>query len=90
MKHLNIYVYGKVQGVFFRHHTNLKAQALGLKGFVKNQDDGSVYIEVEGKENLLQDFLEWCKYGPDAASVDRVDVQKGVVQSFSTFEILYK
>jgi acylphosphatase len=48
MKHWNIKVTGKVQGVFFRASTKAVADQLGVKGFVKNLSDGSVYIEAAG------------------------------------------
>lgn len=44
----NITVEGKVKGVWFRKHTQIKAKELGLNGIVKNQKDGSVYIEAIG------------------------------------------
>jgi acylphosphatase len=45
---IKIKVFGYVQGVFFRYTTRKVARTLGLKGFVKNLPDGSVYIEAEG------------------------------------------
>ncbi|MEZ5066975.1 MAG: acylphosphatase [Bacteroidia bacterium] len=55
-----ITVSGKVQGVFFRKFTKEKAVESGLNGFVRNQNDGSVYIEVTGEETVLEDFIQWC------------------------------
>ena len=64
-KHLDIHVYGRVQGVFFRDNTRNIAQQLGLVGFVKNEDSGGgVYIEAEGPQEQLDEFLKWCKKGP--------------------------
>jgi acylphosphatase len=57
MKHWNIKVTGKVQGVFFRASTKAVADQLGVKGFVKNLSDGSVYIEAEGDEFALEYFF---------------------------------
>jgi acylphosphatase len=48
MKHINIKITGKVQGVFFRASTKAVADQIGVKGFVKNEKDGSVYVEAEG------------------------------------------
>ena len=47
---------GRVQNVGFRYHTRKKAQEMGISGFVKNQVDGSVYIEAEGEEEVLAAF----------------------------------
>ncbi|MDG1850558.1 MAG: acylphosphatase, partial [Gammaproteobacteria bacterium] len=47
MKHINVTVSGRVQGVYFRATTKEVADTLGVTGFVKNQADGSVYLEAE-------------------------------------------
>ena len=51
MKHLEIKIFGKVQGVFFRSSARQKAGELGLSGFAENLADGSVEIEAEGGES---------------------------------------
>lgn len=87
MKHLNIKVFGKVQGVFYRHSAKEKAGLLGLAGFIQNTDDGSVYLEVEGEDGDINDFLTWCKTGPQLAQVEKIDVQENQPQNLSVFEI---
>jgi acylphosphatase len=88
MKHLKIRIYGKVQGVYFRGSTLDKAKQLGVAGFVKNQADGSVYAEAEAEEEVLNQFLEWCKKGPMMARVDRVEYEEGPLQPFSQFQMI--
>jgi len=61
MTHFNIKIFGEVQGVFFRHSARLKAREIGITGFVKNEPDGAVYMEAEGDEKTLGQFLEWRK-----------------------------
>jgi acylphosphatase len=68
-------IYGKVQGVGFRYYTHKKAIELGLNGFVKNKPDGSVYVEVEGNEDMVQSFINWCEAGPMWARVSKVEQQ---------------
>jgi len=63
------------------------AQSLGLCGFVQNESDGSVYAEVEGPEDKVEHFINWCHDGPRLARVDSITVEEGVVQDFSGFEI---
>lgn len=87
MKHLVIVVTGKVQGVFFRASAKEAADQLSIKGFAQNQPDGSVYIEAEGSEEDLKQFVAWCKHGPSPAQVTHVDIQEGVVKNFEQFEI---
>ena len=73
IKRLHGFVSGRVQGVFFRAHTEKKAQQLELQGWVRNLVDGRVEVAAEGSEQALKAFLEWLHEGPPAAHVDRVD-----------------
>ena len=82
-----IQITGKVQGVFFRASTKDKADELGVKGYVRNERDGSVYVEAEAEEYVLKQFIDWCKQGPPRASVDSCTVTELGVQGFSSFEI---
>ncbi len=66
-------VRGIVQGVFFRHHTKLEADRLGLSGTVRNCPDGTVAVVAEGTRERLNQFLQWLHQGPSLAAVDRVD-----------------
>jgi acylphosphatase len=90
MKHINIKITGKVQGVFFRASTKAVADQMGVKGLVKNEKDGSVYIEAESDEAILQMFLEWCNEGPDKSTVEIVEVVDGELKNYRNFEILKK
>lgn len=87
-QHLNITVTGVVQGVFFRASTQEKANALQLSGWVKNQPDGSVYIEAEGEAEKLDAFVQWCHKGPPHAVVEKCEVSEGPLQHFSGFAIM--
>lgn len=88
MQHIHITVFGRVQGVFFRHHTKQMAEMLNIKGIVQNQDDGTVRIEAEGEKEQLQKFIKWCQEGPDAANVDNVEHHIGALKNYDTFEIV--
>ena len=90
MKHLNIRVSGKVQGVSFRVSTKAVADQLRVKGLVKNISDGDVYIEAEGDDFSLETFLEWCNEGPLQASVQKVEVVEGEIKNYRNFEIFKK
>jgi acylphosphatase len=87
MKHLDIIVHGKVQGVNFRHYTREQALALGVNGFVENRGDGTVYIEAEGNEEQMNNFVEWCRKGPARAEVKSIDKRDGEIQNYSSFDI---
>ena len=85
--HVDIRVFGKVQGVFYRASAMTKAMDLSICGFVRNESDGSVYIEAEGTSKKLDIFIQWCKAGSDFSKVDTVDVQDTPIKDFTTFEI---
>lgn len=87
MKHLNIRIFGRVQGVFFRDSAKREADKLNILGFIWNESDGSVYIEAEGEEKALAEFVEWCKNGPRFAKVFRVDVENGITRGFNCFRV---
>lgn len=87
LKHFNIRVYGMVQGVFFRASARTHAQALDLCGFARNESNGSVYIEAEGEEENLKQFIEWCHRGPERASVTLVQTEEGALKNFPSFEV---
>ncbi|WP_293882102.1 acylphosphatase [Sphingobacterium sp. UBA1498] len=88
MKHLNISIRGKVQGVFFRLTTKAVADQVGVRGIVVNLKDGSVYIEAEGDDFALDSLLEFCQEGPEGAIVESVEIEKGELKGFSNFEVV--
>jgi acylphosphatase len=87
MKHFNVRVSGQVQGVFFRASTKEHADLVGVKGFVRNEKNGDVYVEAEGEENQLQEFLKWCGRGPSRARVDNIIIEEGLLKNFESFEV---
>lgn len=64
---------GRVQGVFFRAHTREEAARLGLKGWVRNTEDGGVETLAEGPREKLEAFVAWCHKGPPSAMVSKVE-----------------
>ena len=90
MKRVVIKVHGLVQGVGFRAYVYTIARRLGLKGFVKNLDDGSVLIIAEGPEEALEYLLEACRRGPPAAIIEAVEYRyENPSNKFQSFYIDY-
>ena len=88
MPHYNIKIEGRVQGVFFRVSTQQEATRLGLKGFVRNEYDGSVYVEVEGDQEQIDQLLAWIdRGGPPRGEVDNCEVTEAEMVGFRSFEI---
>lgn len=90
MKALQMVVSGRVQGVFYRASTKAVADQLGVKGIIKNLTDGRVYVEAEGEEWIMEEFVAWCKYGPDDARVDDISIKETELKNYRNFEILKK
>ena len=88
MKHLDIRVSGKVQGVFYRATTKAVADQLGVKGVVLNEEDGSVFIEAEGDDFALEMLLEFCHKGSDRAEVEKVEVSESEIRNYRNFEVI--
>lgn len=76
MTRVSVIVHGRVQGVAFRHYTCRRAMELKVTGWVRNLPDGSVEGLFEGDDGAVANLVEWCRIGPPAARVDRIDVQK--------------
>jgi acylphosphatase len=87
MKTVHIIVHGRVQGVFFRQHTEEKAGQLQLKGWVRNLSDGTVEIVATGEQQNLESFVQWCHRGSPRAVVNKVVVTDSPLINFTSFEI---
>ena len=53
----HIVFYGRVQGVGFRYTAKYLAQSMELTGWVQNEWDGTVTMEVQGRETLINKLL---------------------------------
>jgi acylphosphatase len=73
--HATIVASGLVQGVGFRWFVNRHAVRLGLKGFVRNNFDGTVLVEVEGDRSLVEELIKELKVGPRAAHVSDLKIE---------------
>ena len=87
LRNYRIQVKGKVQGVAYRFNTLIKAQGLGLNGYVKNDFQGGVLIEAEGDEEAINKLINWCQVGPPLADVTELMVEEIETKNYSSFEI---
>jgi len=69
-----IFVSGRVQGVFFRDSTRKMANQLNLTGGVRNLRDGRVEVQVTGDMIGIQTLIKWLKIGPKFANVSTIEV----------------
>ncbi|MCH9608513.1 MAG: Acylphosphatase [Chlamydiales bacterium] len=81
---------GVVQGVFFRVTVKKHAEQLALFGSVKNLEDGSVEVFLNGTEQEIEIFLKQVKANPGAARIDSIEYKVRKPQkNYSSFEIIY-
>ncbi len=87
MKRIHIFIYGHIQGVFFR--ANIKELALRLKinGWVRNTLDGAVEAVFEGDDKDIEKMLSYCNKGPVGSKVEKVNVKEEEVKYEKGFEV---
>lgn len=84
----HIFFYGRVQRVGFRYYAVQKANQLGLTGWVKNLYDGSVEMEVEGQEELIDQLIIFLQ-NRTYIWIERIDAKKIPLQQDSSFCEIY-
>ncbi len=80
-KTVRVVVSGRVQGVAFRASCQHQAVQLGVRGWVRNRWDGTVEALLAGPEEAVDAMVEWCRRGPPAASVTRVEVDEAPAEN---------
>ena len=88
MQTVHLLISGKVQGVFFRETSRRLAEKLNITGWIKNTPGGKVEVLVTGDEKDLDDFVNFCKKGPQRAEVEEVKVSKKQKIAFDKFEVI--
>ncbi len=89
MPTIHLLIKGEVQGVFYRATAKKIAQKLKVTGWIKNKD-GNVEAMVTGTQEQLNEFIKWCRQGPEKAKVEDVIVAEQKETSFTDFEIVRK
>jgi len=80
-------VRGRVQGVGFRDATVRRAHQLGVLGWVRNAEDGSLLVHAEGPEAAVEELLAFLRKGPRGAEVEEVDVERVKVEGHEQFAV---
>ncbi len=79
-----IFVSGRVQGVFFRENCMREASQLKLSGGVRNLRDGRVEVQVSGVETGVNKLIKWLKTGPKHAKVSIIEVIDMAITDMNT------
>lgn len=81
-------IIGRVQGVNYRATAAREARQRGLAGWVRNEPDGAVLIDIEGDPAAVETFLAWCAEGPPRARVTSVETTVADPAGYQEFTIL--
>lgn len=82
-----VVVSGRVQGVFFRDATRQRATAGGVDGWIRNRRDGTVEAVLEGPRDAVERVLGFCRTGPPASRVERVEVEEEEPEGLRGFTV---
>jgi acylphosphatase len=82
-----VVISGRVQGVFFREQTRRRADAAGVSGWVRNNEDGTVEAWFEGDEQDVAVLVDFARRGPSSAEVDDVEVEEVQPAGAQGFEV---
>ena len=74
MKKYKIRIHGRVQGVGFRYAASREARRLGLKGWIRNEDSGTVLSLIQGKEEACRAYIAWCRRGSGYSWVEKIEL----------------
>jgi acylphosphatase len=89
LRRVALTITGRVQGVFYRAEARREALRLGLTGFVRNGDDGSVHAEAQGTDTAVGAFIRWCRRGPENARVEDVKAEELAPEGDEGFVVRY-
>lgn len=80
--------HGRVQGVGFRFTASYYAKSLGLTGWVKNEYDSTVVMEVQGSPAMIQKLLESI-VSQGHIRIDWIDTEDLPLGKEKRFSVLY-
>ncbi len=84
---VHVKIRGLVHGVSFRSSMAQLASDLGVRGWVRNLPDGSVEAFLEGDEKKVKRVLDWARFGPPRARVDKLEVEPATPRNHRDFRI---
>jgi acylphosphatase len=80
-------VHGRVQGVGFRYFVKYNAEALGVRGYVRNEDDGGVFVYATGDTDAIAALAGAIRRGPLHSEVRTVEEKEAAIERHSGFRI---
>lgn len=86
---VHVIITGSVQGVGYRQFVKSNARKLGLYGWVRNNEDGSVESVLQGDKSNIDQLLALCKKGPFLAEVKDIIIHEEPGTPFNFFSVLH-
>ena len=87
MPTIHLIIKGDVQGVFYRATAKKVAEKIGIAGWIKNRKDDDVEAMATGTQPQLEQFISWCRRGPEKADVEDVIVKPEKETTFDDFVV---
>lgn len=87
-KSIRLFLTGTVQGIFFRQYIKENADKYGVRGYVRNLEDGRVEVFLEGNSDEVDAMAAICKRGPRHANIRNVEEKEEKFQGFKEFKIM--
>jgi len=87
-KSIRLFVSGAIQPVFFNRFVKENADKLGVNGFVRRLEDGTMEIFLEGNMSSVDQMIPICKRGPQHSLIRRIEEQEEKFQDFTDFKVL--
>lgn len=87
-KSVRLFITGNLQPVFFNNFVVENAEKLGVKGFVRNMEDGRVEIFIEGDIDEVNNMIQVCKRGPAHTQLRNVEEKPERYQGFREFKVM--
>jgi acylphosphatase len=87
MKHYNIIIKGEVYQVGFRFYAMQMTGKYNLTGYVKYLGEDTIYMEVEGNVQELEEFIKWCKRGCVGSKIESVNFEEASFVGYSVFKV---
>ena len=83
-------VFGRVQGIGYRQFARQTAQALGVRGWVRNLPEGTVEVQAAGSATALERFKAELRRGPRGAQVEDIEEQALIqIPTWQSFQIVF-
>lgn len=85
---MRFFITGSVHPMFFNRFIQDNAQKLGIKGFVRNREDGRIEIFIEGQTDAVEKMAPLCRRGPQHSLIRNVEEREEKFQDFRDFKVL--